>query len=176
MCMLPEDVINKIMFYNSHPIADIMKESSILKYRELREALLKLPENEPREVLGFSFEVGCANAYYRDYNLEGFCFYNYKDLEDIEMFKQAVINYNVGYMHTLMSSNEIEGEDGEENEVVYEYNFKVINSLPRLRFPIRECVLRHCLNNVEEDTEPNDFDGRESSYSHGTESSDDDDI
>ena len=74
MSMLPEDILNKIMLFNSHPVADIMKESSIFKYRELRGALLELPKHTPREVLGFSFEVGCANAYYRDYNLEGFCF------------------------------------------------------------------------------------------------------
>ena len=74
MCRLPEDIINKIMLYNSHPIADIMKESSIFNYRELRETLTNLPQYARREILDFSFEVGCANAYYRDYNLEGFCF------------------------------------------------------------------------------------------------------
>ena len=172
--MLPEDIINKIMFYNSHPIADIMKESSIFKYRELSEALLKLPEHSPREILGFSFEVGCANAYYRDYNLEGFCFYNYRELEDDEMFKQAILNYNVGYMHTIMSSNENESEN--ENEVVYEYNFKVINTLPKLRFAIRATVLRRCNNTLcfDEDVERNDYDGTPSSYEdYDTESSDD---
>ena len=176
MNMLPDDILNKILLFNSHPVADILKESSILKYRELRGALPELPENTPREILGFSFEVGCANAYYRDYNLEGFCFYNSKELEDIEMFKQAVINYNVGYTHTLMSSNEIEGEDGEENEVVYEYNFKVMNILPKLRFAIRECVLRHCINNADVYIEPNDYDGTPSSYGDDddTETSDDD--
>ena len=95
MCMLPEYIINKIMLYNSHPVADIMKESSIFKYRELRETLTNLPQYARREILDFSFEVGCANAYYRDYKLEGFCFYNYRQLEDEEMFKQAVLNYNV---------------------------------------------------------------------------------
>ena len=36
MCMLPEYILNKIMLFNSHPIADILKESSIIKYLQLR--------------------------------------------------------------------------------------------------------------------------------------------
>ncbi len=32
MNTLPESIYNHIMRFNSHPVADIMKESSILKY------------------------------------------------------------------------------------------------------------------------------------------------
>ena len=60
-----------------------------------------------------------------------------------------------------MSSNENESEN--ENEVVYEYNFKVINTLPKLRFAIRATVLRRCINNVDVDVERNDYDGTPSS-------------
>ncbi len=33
---LPESIINKIMLYNSHPIADIIEESTIFNYMEIR--------------------------------------------------------------------------------------------------------------------------------------------
>ena len=52
---LPKNVINKIMFYTSHPIADILKTSSIFKTLEL---------NNRDRYHGCPYGRGGADAYY----------------------------------------------------------------------------------------------------------------
>ena len=88
--MLPEDSINKIMLFNSHPIADMFKQSSSHQYRELREVLTNLHQYAHRVIVDFSFEVGCANGYSGKYMIEDFCNYNYSQLFDNSPSKQCV--------------------------------------------------------------------------------------
>ena len=46
---IPDHIVNKIMFYNSHPVADIFKytcKESLDEYTNLRKAMLKIGEYE----------------------------------------------------------------------------------------------------------------------------------
>ena len=52
---LPKNVINKIMFYTSHPVADILKASSIFKALEM---------NRGNRIHGSPFDRGDMDAYY----------------------------------------------------------------------------------------------------------------
>ena len=45
---LPKNVIKKIMFFLSHPVADILKDSTIFKYLQLREISI---EDNRRDLL-----------------------------------------------------------------------------------------------------------------------------
>jgi hypothetical protein len=51
---LSEDIFNKIMLYNSHPVADIVKNSHKFKYKRLRLDIIH----------GSPFDRGCSDAYY----------------------------------------------------------------------------------------------------------------
>ncbi len=52
---LPKNVINKIMFYTSHPMADILKASSMFKALDL---------NNIYRYRGCPYDRGCADACY----------------------------------------------------------------------------------------------------------------
>ena len=60
MNMLPEDILNKIMLYNSHPIADTLKESTIFNYIKLLEKLNSDRGDIDLDVL--FFDDGCDAA------------------------------------------------------------------------------------------------------------------
>ena len=51
---LSEDVFNKIMLYNSHPVSDIVKNSYKFKYKRLSLDIIH----------GSPFDRGCSDAYY----------------------------------------------------------------------------------------------------------------
>ena len=55
MSYIPQGIVNKIMLYNSHPIADIVRNAYEFKYKFLR--------LEDR-THGSPFDRGCADAYY----------------------------------------------------------------------------------------------------------------
>ena len=55
--MLPEDMLNKIMLFNSHPFADMMKESTVFQYRELREITTNLHQYAQRVIVDCRFDV-----------------------------------------------------------------------------------------------------------------------
>jgi hypothetical protein len=55
MDKLPDDIFIKIMMYNAHPLTDILKESSIFKYLQLREDHFHDPFGSP-------FIDGCRDA------------------------------------------------------------------------------------------------------------------
>ncbi len=54
---LPKNVINKIMFYTSHPVVEIIRESSIFRALEFENG----KRHRPR---GCPFDRGSADAYY----------------------------------------------------------------------------------------------------------------
>ena len=141
MCMLPEDILNNIMFFNSHPIADVLNESSIFKYRELRGIITNLPSYAQRDIATFSVECACADAYNGYHILSTSVIQKCRQLADEELLKQVVINYNIGYMHTIMKEDD-NADDIEDNE--YPYTFKVSNIIPELCMPIED-VVRYAL-------------------------------
>ena len=61
MNTLPESIINKIMLFNSHPIADIIKESTIFKYIEFYEM------DDGTILRDRQFKHGCFNKYVGEY-------------------------------------------------------------------------------------------------------------
>ena len=52
--MLPENVVNKIFVFNSHPVADLVRESIKFKVRKLK----------LEQIHGCPFDRGSADAYY----------------------------------------------------------------------------------------------------------------
>ena len=65
---LPKHVINKIMFYLSNPVADILKESTIFKYLQLRE--ISIEDNRRNEITIYStaFNLGCDDGFDCEYD------------------------------------------------------------------------------------------------------------
>ena len=53
---LPKHVINKIMFFLTHPVADILKEEAIFHYMAFR-------LNNPNPEIGEPFFCGCLAAH-----------------------------------------------------------------------------------------------------------------
>ena len=54
---MPNNVINKIMFYTSHPVADILRESSIFR-------ALEFDNGKRIRTHGSPFDRGDMDAYY----------------------------------------------------------------------------------------------------------------
>ena len=54
---LPKNVINKIMFFTSHPVAEILRESSIFR-------ALEFDNGKRHRTHGGPFDRGSADAYY----------------------------------------------------------------------------------------------------------------
>ena len=52
--MLPEEIVNKITLYNSHPVADLIRYSH----------LFKLKKHKLERTHGCPFDRGSADAYY----------------------------------------------------------------------------------------------------------------
>ena len=79
MCMLPEYILNNIMLFNSHPVADsLMKESSIFNYIKLLERLSGINKNDCPDIVALSFVNGCDDAHCGDeYIFKEFCTYYY---------------------------------------------------------------------------------------------------
>ncbi len=59
MGMLPEVILNKIMSYDSHPIADMLKESTIFKCLQLREISIENGWQSPLDSYSCAFDLGC---------------------------------------------------------------------------------------------------------------------
>jgi hypothetical protein len=107
MSKLPEDILNKIMLFNSHPIADIMKESSIFKYLQLRELYFKhIEEGTLVENYVGVFTYGCDDGYDNGYH-SSICREMAQD-GDIEFdeIDKYVEYYDIGFMHTLNKLND----------------------------------------------------------------------
>ena len=90
MNTLPESIINKIMLFNSHPIADSIKESTIFKYIEFYEM-------EGDNILRDNqFKHGCFNTYFDEYKC--------REIRDHLLHysvdsDKADYDYNLGYSH-----------------------------------------------------------------------------
>ncbi len=98
---LPESIINKIMLYNSHPIADLIKGTSIFDYMEV------MSRSENRYMItrtsiyipgGFKteFECGTQDSIYlprKRIRING----NYTNTHDLTEDERN--EYNLGYLH-----------------------------------------------------------------------------
>ncbi len=72
MDILPDDIFLKIMMFNTHPIADILKASTIFKFLQLRENYLK------HRQFGCEFSHGrCAGYLHGSSSIQ--IFLGYKD-------------------------------------------------------------------------------------------------
>ena len=98
MTCLPQDLINKIMMYNSHPLADIVRDSVDFKFRYL------ISENKPNET---PFGRGCFNGHYKrkevphKLNSERDRVYALTEEEESEYW----IGYEYAYRHSPYTSN-----------------------------------------------------------------------
>jgi hypothetical protein len=90
---MPKNVINKIMLYTSHPVADILRESSIFRALELENGI---------RVHGSPFDRGEMDAYYaRGYDphkMEAHLGRMVKSDLESEHEKN---NYEAAYLHTF---------------------------------------------------------------------------
>ncbi len=68
MNMLPGDVMNNIMFLNRHPIADIMKASTIFEDLQIREISIVNNQQYPLEHASSAFDIGCDDGWDNDQN------------------------------------------------------------------------------------------------------------
>ena len=92
MNTLPESVINKIMLFNSHPIADIIKDSTIFKYINFYEM-----EGENKNInIDNHFKHGCYNKYIGNYECRQIRDYLLHYSEDSDI---ADYEYHIGYSH-----------------------------------------------------------------------------
>ena len=151
MNMLPEDILNKIMLYNSHPIADMLKESTIFNYIRLLE---KLNSDRGDIDLAVLFvDDGCDAAYCGEeygFDFDMLCEYYHSRLDHSNMEK-CLYSYNLGYMHTMMNVDDEEHDNIINNE--YNYTIKVINDVPDIE--VTMClmfdVIDECLENADDD-------------------------
>ena len=131
MNMLPEDILNKIMLFNSHPVADILKASTIFKYRQLRELYYSVDDDDERDVETKFFDEGCDSAFSDgEYSFDDVCGYHHfmKDKFDI---KKCLYYYNIGYMHTIIRNIENENDD-DVRHCFFPYKFNAINDVPNI--------------------------------------------
>ena len=85
---LPKNVINKIMFYTNHPVADIIRESSMFRAFKL--------SNEIR-IHGSPFDRGESDVYYgRAYDPHKMILHSRVELDNDDEIKQ----YEAAYVHT----------------------------------------------------------------------------
>ena len=122
--MLPEDILNKIMLFNSHPVADILKESSIFNYIKVLEILSGINKNDCPDIVALSFVNGCDDAHCGDeFIFNEFCTY-YSSMVNESNIGNCLHLYTLGYMHTLEHENEDEIINNQ-----YPYKIKVINDV-----------------------------------------------
>ena len=91
---LPKNVINKIMFFTSHPVADILRESSIFR-------ALEFDNGKRHRTHGGPFDRGSADAYYgRGYEPHKMeVFLGKMKTHDLESENEKA-DYEAGYYHT----------------------------------------------------------------------------
>jgi hypothetical protein len=84
MHQMPKNIINKIMFFTTHPVAEIMKEASIFK------------------VLAHTNDENCSESFDEgaraSYNQENYDPRRWENKTDIEL-------YTLGYQHHYMTHN-----------------------------------------------------------------------
>ena len=122
--MLPEDILNKIMLFNSHPVADIMKESSIFKYLQLREISIINARQVSQHYTSNLFDIGCADGWDNNYNANKIL--TLSSMATIEWGWDKVADcakcYDIGFMHTLVKLN-----DDDDFDYKFRYSIKPIN-------------------------------------------------
>ena len=94
---LPDDILIKIMMFNSHPIADIIKESTIFQY-------ISMMDNDGvKEEASQQFKQGFRNSRsgdYLDYYIRAEIYNNYEDHDEpIADEEQAIHEYDIGCCH-----------------------------------------------------------------------------
>ena len=126
--MLPEYILNKIMLYNSHPIADIMKESSIFKYLQLREKTVSLNGCYNRDTETHTCIVACCDAHHRGkYGIKDyFVKWNRNTIAEYDVKKYIEI-YNIGYQHTMRKTD---NRDVSRNNK-FNYSFKAVSEVDK---------------------------------------------
>ena len=90
MNTLPARIIHKIMLFNSHPIADIIKESTIFNYIEFYEM------DDGGILRDTHFKHGCVNKYVGEYKCREIRDYLLHYSVDSD---KADYEYNIGYNH-----------------------------------------------------------------------------
>ena len=106
--MLPEDIINKVMLFNSHPVVDILKDSSIFNYIKLLERTSGIDKHTCQDIVAKSVVEGCDDAHCGDeYICIERCTYYFSRLDESNIGKCLHL-YTLGYMHTLEHENEDE--------------------------------------------------------------------
>ena len=116
---LPESIINKIMLYNSHPIADIIKGTTIFDYMELRlrsENKYMMSRGTIYIPGGFkiAFECGTQDSIYlprKRIRING----KYNNTHDLTEDERN--EYNLGYLHYPRRRK---GHDYEDHTFFYE--------------------------------------------------------
>ncbi len=74
--MLPEDILNKIMLFNSHPVADIIKASTSFEFMKFRGKMYDDIGEDDMEIEVLSFDNGCNDAYNGEtYMFNDFCLF-----------------------------------------------------------------------------------------------------
>ena len=124
MCMLPEDIRNKIMLFNSHPVADILKESSIFKYLQLREISI---EDNRRDLIDNkirAFTLGCDDGFDNDYHSSDMINLAQSGVIEYDEIEVCAAHYDIGFMHTLNKLN-----DDDEFEFDFKYSIIPINPI-----------------------------------------------
>ena len=122
--MLPEDILNKIMLFNSHSVVDILKDSSIFNYIKLLERFSGIDMNTSQDIVAKSFVNGCDDAHCGDeYIFKEFCTY-YSSMVNESNIGNCLHLYTLGYMHTLEHENEDEIINNQ-----YPYKINVINDV-----------------------------------------------
>ena len=68
MNTLPESICNHIMRFNSHPIADILKRSSIFIYLQMREISIEDNRRDLFTNYNGAFTLGCDDGFDNGYH------------------------------------------------------------------------------------------------------------
>ena len=91
---LPKHVINKIMFFLTHPVADILKEEAIFHYMAFR-------LNKPNLEIGEPFFCGCLAAHnpWEYFNPQKFTCIDRRTHYNINLTPKERSEYTLGYLH-----------------------------------------------------------------------------
>ena len=100
---LPKEAINKIMYFSSHPVADLFKQSNVYKlfHEGLQYNLLKCSRNNPKRWNDHEFIVCCIRnefVYAPDHIREEWR--NYGD------YCEYIFKYSLGMTFTNETKNE----------------------------------------------------------------------
>ena len=109
---LPEHLFDKVMLYNSHPAADLVKQSLVFRYYGF--------ENEYGHIHGSAFDRGRADAYYeRDLDPHGWT--NGSGLDGVsvdDLTTREIEAYVLGYYGTRIRRWRRD-EEGTLRELLY---------------------------------------------------------